>query len=251
MLHFKGIACFPVRPYSHLLEKLVIMPPKNQRKERVKEYFNRSAVANPETFFAGGVTIKAKENEHRIVSDMLGNASHGQRALDAGCGVGGYIDILLQKDYPIIGIDIAPNMLKVCQSKYPGVELALVELEQIPFKEQSFDVILCIDTLQYFSRKSRRLAVENLIKLLKPGGTIILDVKNKYCPFFLFKRFRDYLAEFYSIASITNILKEGGCGNIQTKGVLFPTFASPIVVVKANKWAFALKNKKLPGGEWC
>lgn len=206
-----------------------------QRKEKVKEHFNRNEVATPETFFAGGIAIKAKENEHRIVSDMLGNASYGQRALDAGCGVGGYIDILSQKGYRIIGVDIAPNMLQVCRSKYPGVELALVELEQIPFKEQSFDVILCIDTLQYFSQKSRRLTVKNLIKLLKPNGTIILDVKNKWCPFFLFNRFRDYLAEFYSITSITNILKEQGCSNIQTRGVFFPEFVSPIIVVKANK----------------
>lgn len=75
----------------------------SQRKERIAEAFNN--IAKPGQFFAApGITTTAKRNKHRIVSDMLGNASYGKRALDAGCGIGSYVDILIQKGYDVVAL---------------------------------------------------------------------------------------------------------------------------------------------------
>lgn len=223
------------------------------KKKAITSYFNRIA-RRQEYFAAGWITTKAKRNEHKIVSDLLAEAGNlsGKNAIDAGCGVGGYIGILLEKHCHIIGIDIAPDAVRVCRAKYAGeVELILAELEQIPLKASSFDIVVCIDTLQYLEENTRYATVRGLVSLLKPGGTIILDVKNKWCPVFLSKRFRDILAEFYSIGSITNILREQGCHNVTTRGVFWPTFLSPIVVIKARKPKRILhgKEKQVPLGE--
>ncbi|MBA7642713.1 Ubiquinone biosynthesis O-methyltransferase [subsurface metagenome] len=209
----------------------------NQRKKRIAEAFNN--IAKPGQFFAApGITTTAKRNEHRIVSDMLGNASYGKQALDAGCGIGGYTDILIQKGYDVVGVDIAGGMVEFCRLKYEGrVALAIADIGCTPFKEISFDLVLCIDTLQYVNHRGRQAIVESLVKLLRPGGTIILDIKNKWCPFFLFKRFKDRLAEFYTVGSIASVLRKQGCRNIHSKGVFFPKLISPIVVVKARKVA--------------
>ena len=207
------------------------------RKKPVISYFNR--IARPKQYFAGGlVTVKAKRNEHRIVSDMLGDASYGKQALDAGCGIGSYVDILIQKGYAVVGVDIASGMIEFCRLKYGGkVGLAIADMEYTPFKEMSFDLVLCIDTLQYVNHRGRQAIVESLVKLLRPGGTIICDVKNKWCPAYRLKRFRDTLGELYSISSVTSTLKNSGCSIEVIKGVFWPSFVSPIVVVKARKVA--------------
>lgn len=210
-----------------------------QRKRRIANAF--SHMVKPDQFFAApGITIRAKKNEHRIVSDMLGDASHGKRALDAGCGIGSYTDILMQKGYDVVGIDIASGMAEFCRLKYKGeVGLAIADIEYMPFKEMSFDLVFCIDTLCYFDHEGRRAVVEGLVGLLRPGGTIICDVKNKYCPAFMLKRYGrgNKVEELYTTRGITDVLKESGCENIQTKGVLFHKVLSPIVVVKAKKTA--------------
>lgn len=192
--------------------------------------------AQPEIPYAGNkVTIRAKRNEHRIVSDMLANAGCGGSALDVGCGEGSYIDILLQENRRVVGIDRRVGSLKRTRSEYPDVEAVLADIKQIPFKPESFDILLCIDTLQYLNEESRQLAVENFAKLLKPGGTMIMDIKNKWSPAYRLKRFRDSsLVSYYSLGNISRILR-GKVGNIQTKGVFFPKFISPIIVLKAKK----------------
>ncbi len=209
----------------------------SQRKERIAEAFNN--IAKPGQFFAApGITTTAKRNEHEIVSDMLGDASYGKRALDAGCGIGSYVDILIQKGYDVVGVDIAGGMVEFCRLKYEGkVGLAIADMEYTPFKEMSFDLVLCIDTLQYVNHRGRQAIVESLVKLLRPGGTIICDVKNKWCPAYRLKRFRDTLGELYSISSVTSTLKNSGCSIEVIKGVFWPSFVSPIVVVKARKVA--------------
>jgi ubiquinone/menaquinone biosynthesis C-methylase UbiE len=212
---------------------------KLDRKKAIAQTFNK--IASPSQYFAGSwITIKAKRNEHKIVATMLSQREHvsGKRALDVGCGVGGYFDILLGNGFNIVGLDIAESMIKVCHSKYAqkdSVELMLADIDHLPFNQNSFDMALCIDTLQYMDEKARRSALENIVQLLKPGALIIVEVKNKACPAYLFKRYQDRLGERYSVVSVTSVLKSSGCEIKAIEGVFPPTFLAPIVVVKARK----------------
>lgn len=210
------------------------------KKRAIISHFSRTATA--ESYFAGGrIAIKAKNAEHRLVSELLASENpRDKKALDIGCGVGGYFDILLEKGFHIVGLDIAEGMVTVCHSKYAdsdSVELARADLENLPLRPDCFDLILCIDTLQYVNNESRRLALQEMVKLVKQGGLIIVEVKNKACPAFWLSRWRGDLAQLYSIASVTSVLKRSGAKILAVRGVFKPTFLSPIVVVKARKTA--------------
>lgn len=108
------------------------------RKKAVISYFNR--IARPGEYFAGDrITIKAKRSEHKIVSCLLAKEENlsDKRALDIGCGIGGYFDILSRKGFTIVGLDIAENMIKECRSKYAerdSIELILAGIEYLPFQ---------------------------------------------------------------------------------------------------------------------
>jgi len=210
------------------------------RKRGVISQFNQ--IARPTQSFAGGwITRRAKRHEHDIVSLLLAGEGNSppKRALDAGCGVGGYFDILLEKGFHVIGLDIAENMVRVCRSRYgegENVDILMADIEYLPFTPDSFHLVLCIDTLQYIGEESRRLALQEMVKLVKPNNLIIVEVKNKYCPAFWLNKRRDgLLAEFYSISNVTSVLESSGCAIEAIKGVFWPTFLSPIVVVKARK----------------
>ncbi|MCK4257140.1 class I SAM-dependent methyltransferase [candidate division WOR-3 bacterium] len=213
---------------------------KLNKKKKIITTFNR--IAYSQQFFAGDwITRKAKINEHEIVSDLLSSEGNnkGKKALDVGCGVGGYFDILLEKGFKVVGFDIVEEMVKVGQSKFDendNLEVMIADAEYMPFKSSSFHLVLGIDVLQYVDEESRRFMLQEMVKLVKPGNLIIVEVKNSSCPIFSLKRHREgTLAEFYSIASVTTILKNKGCAIEAIKGVFWPTFLSPIVVVKARK----------------
>ena len=201
-------------------------------KKLVVRQFNASACPG-QMYARDRTTIKAKKKEHKIVSNLLDNDENGKKVLDAGCGVGGYFETLLGRGYSVIGVDIAQNPLKVCHSKYPEVALVLADIERIPFRADSFDLILCIDTLQYLDSESRTRAVESLVDLLKPGKIIILDVKNKWCPAYWLKR--GGLKKLYSIRDIIPILTKTGCEEIKVREAFPLSLISPILVITAKK----------------
>jgi len=180
--------------------------------------------------------LKAKIIEYSIAFDMLSDIDIAdKRILDAGCGHGRAIARLAERSANIIGMDASISMLRICQRKFRNeeVDLILADVEHIALKKQSFDVVLCLDTLQYFTSVSRAAVLGNLIDLVTPGGRIITDAKNSWCPYYRFKR-SDIFAQYYSTHSITRVLKNRGCRNIRMKGIYFPTVISPIVVIKAD-----------------
>ena len=182
--------------------------------------------------------LKAKMIERNVVFDMLSDIDigyGGKKNLDAGCGPGRYITQLLKLkgNANVVAVDASVNMLKVCHEEYTNERLALIvaDIKRIPFQKKSFDIVLCLDTLQYLTEKPREVVLNDLIKLVKPRGIIIIDVKNSWCPYYWFKR-TDTLANYYSISSIIHILKKVAIIE-QIKGIYPLTAISPIVVIKA------------------
>lgn len=99
------------------------------------------------------------------------------RVLDAGCGTG-YLLEYLKRCYPLagepVGIDVSPHALKFCQRRGAST-LALASVVQTPFPSASFDLIVCIDTLQHLSPAGAdQRAVAEFARLLRPGGLLYL-----------------------------------------------------------------------------
>lgn len=68
----------------------------------------------------------------------------------------------LFKGYTFVGTDLRPG---------PGVDL-LIDIEKIPLANNSIGTAICIDTLEHVQDVKR--AVEELHRILKPGGLIII-----------------------------------------------------------------------------
>jgi SAM-dependent methyltransferase len=113
----------------------------------------------------------------KIVAALLdGIPSAGKlRILDAGCGTGFMLG-WLRKRYPgstIMGMDASPIALAYCRERGEG-RLIQGSVARVPFREGSFDLITSFDVLQSFTLEGASQAIEELIRALKPGGTLFL-----------------------------------------------------------------------------
>ena len=62
-----------------------------------------------------------------------------------------------------------------------GLLSAIGDVRDLPFRDESFDAIYSMGTIEHFDETER--AVEEMARVLKPGGRAIVGVPNRYDPF--------------------------------------------------------------------
>lgn len=98
------------------------------------------------------------------------------RVLDIGCGTG-YLLNYLQR-YRLagepVGIDVSSHALEFCRGR-GATALAEASALTTPFAGGSFDLIICIDTIQHLTPAGAdRQALVEFARLLRPGGLLYL-----------------------------------------------------------------------------
>ena len=135
----------------------------------------------------------------------------GQRLLDVGCGTGHNLVFFRELGLRVAGIDVSKSMLDVASKKFGSdVELYLGHAEELPFGNDSFEIVTLITGLEFVSdptkvlREAARVAREQ----------IYLGVLNKISLLAVNRRikgkFRDSIynrAKFYSIWEIEEMVK--------------------------------------------
>lgn len=101
-----------------------------------------------------------------------------KRALDLGCGTGPYLPLLACFAKEVVGIDIAPAMLEEARKKLPdeAMNITLVQgsVMQIPFRDNYFDIGVCVGVLEYLDNPIEVL--RESFRVMKPGGQIVFTL---------------------------------------------------------------------------
>ena len=86
------------------------------------------------------------------------------------------------------GIDISPPIVIRARTAFgegpdPRQILlgAVADVRDLPFRDASFDAIYSMGTIEHFDETER--AVDEMARVLKPGGRAIVGVPNRYDPF--------------------------------------------------------------------
>lgn len=88
--------------------------------------------------------------------------------LDFGCGIGDYLEY---RD-KTVGVDINPKLVDLCKTN--GFNAYLIESEQLPFDNETFDAVLMDNVLEHLENPSNSLIEIN--RVLKKKGALLIGV---------------------------------------------------------------------------
>jgi ubiquinone/menaquinone biosynthesis C-methylase UbiE len=99
-----------------------------------------------------------------------------EKALDAGCGSGDLSLLLSKYVNHIVGIDLSHSIISIAKrqkadQQKTNVDFLVADLENLPFREQSFDVVVSNYTLNHTSLE---VTLPALRRLVKPGGRMVI-----------------------------------------------------------------------------
>jgi len=107
----------------------------------------------------------------------LARPKPGENVLDAACGTGVVARTVARRlggKGRIVGLDFDPLMLEVARSLAPELEWHQGNLEKPPFGDQSFDLVLCQQGLQFLP--DRGAVLREMHRVLRPGGRVTLAI---------------------------------------------------------------------------
>jgi len=94
------------------------------------------------------------------------------RILDAGCGTGRMLDELARYG-EVAGVEVNETGVELARARgHERVEVA--PIEAIPFPDESFDLITCLDVVEHTPDDRRTFA--ELRRVTRPGGRLLVTV---------------------------------------------------------------------------
>ena len=111
--------------------------------------------------------------ESKLVFRML-KPNRGEEILDAGCGTGIFTADILETGARVVGLELAPTMLRRAMAKCGGQTFQSVigDMRRLPFAEASFEKAISITALEFV--QEARTVIEELFRVTKPGGYIVV-----------------------------------------------------------------------------
>ncbi len=109
----------------------------------------------------------------RALLDRRYRPGVGLRILDAGCGTGGAMASYLRDYGEVMGFDFAGEALHFCRLR-GATRLARASVVEIPFADESFDLVVSFDVLCERAVRSDLAALREFYRVLVPGGRVLL-----------------------------------------------------------------------------
>ncbi len=121
-----------------------------------------------------------QERRLRLIVQAAGDLIEG-RLLDNGCGVGEYLARLAGASRDPHGIEFDLDRARAAAARAPRASVICAAGEHLPYASSSFDLILSHEVLEHVA--DDRAAAAEIVRLLRPGGRLILFVPNRGYPF--------------------------------------------------------------------
>jgi len=90
--------------------------------------------------------------------------------LEAGSGTGYWLNLLSQVTPSVFGMDFSQGMLEQSKSWPARLKLARATALQLPYKNDSFDLVYCVDAIHHFV--DHRAFINEAFRVLKPGSAL-------------------------------------------------------------------------------
>ena len=96
------------------------------------------------------------------------------KVLDLCCGSGEAAAPWLDAGFQVTGLDVSPLALELAEKRHPEMQRVEGLAEDPPLENGSFDAIQLSVALHEFPRPAREQVLQSCLRLLKPGGWLVL-----------------------------------------------------------------------------
>lgn len=162
--------------------------------------------------------------------------------LEVAAGTGHTTELLKECGANYISCDLTEAMLRQARERL-GIDLPLVRCDanRLPFPDEKFDVVVSTRFLHLFPLDFQVRILAEMIRVLKPGGRLVVDFDNLTSrwllavPHFIYNviRYRRFAPDtnYNGISSTLKLLSALGLGRLQVVGIggyhlLIPAFFS-------------------------
>ena len=107
---------------------------------------------------------------YEAVLAKLGFGS-GTAVLDIGCGSGIFCEMAARRGAQVSGLDASPSLVDIARERVPGGDFRTGEMEELPYRDQAFDVVTGFSSFQFAA--DPRSALREASRVSKTGAVVI------------------------------------------------------------------------------
>ncbi len=104
------------------------------------------------------------------------------RALDVGCGPALSHGMIAPRFGSLSGVDVSEPLIERARREHPEVEYSVSEESRLPFADATFDVTFASCVLHHVARPAQRPLVEEMGRVTRPGGLVVIFEHNPWNP---------------------------------------------------------------------
>lgn len=185
--------------------------------------------------------------------------------LEAGCGLGGWVNYLAKKKFPVVGLDYLEPVIRKVRDNDNSLVLLVADAKALPFRDESFRYALSLGVVEHIEEGPRE-AILDLLRVTTPDGLAFISVPHPLAAFWIDRakaklkrnplvrkllgrdayraddRFFQYV---FSRSEFRGILRESGCEIVDHFPYGFtPTlyYCFPFLRSGGNRWDYRLNS---------
>src|SRR6056297_1157723 len=108
----------------------------------------------------------------RIAAALAETRAHD--VLDIGCGDGGLTRMLTTAGHAVTGLDPSAAAIAAARERVPEARFEVAGAESLPFNPHSFDACIFLNSLHHVPVPEMGRALHEALRVLRPGGEVIV-----------------------------------------------------------------------------
>lgn len=174
--------------------------------------------------------------------DVLGRElPAGAALLELGCGAGEPMTRVLSGRFRVVGLEIAPNQLRLARANAPLAALLRGDMARLPFRANCFDAVAAFYSMTHVPRAEHPALLGEISRVVRPGGLLVITTGSSDTPDW---REEDWLGapsffSHYDGATNTRLVRQAGFEVISSEDEWELEYDQPACF----RWIVARKNR--------
>lgn len=152
--------------------------------------------------------------------EQTGVLSRDSEILEIGSGTGALLHQLRERGFRAQGVELRESFIEQARAWYGDLPVTHVPGLALPFRNQSFDVVISFDVFEHIPDSDAHL--DEVVRVLRPGGSYLLQTPNKWTNVVFetirwrsFTAWREEHCSLHSLAQLEARLRRHGFGSIR------------------------------------